>query len=95
MPCAYLARAIAADGEGASHLLTCTVSGSRSEEAAERLAKSVVGSNLVKAAMFGADANWGRVLCAMGYSRAPSARTGWTPPSPPQARFRSARTAPL
>ena len=47
------------------------VSGSRSEEAAERLAKAVVGSNLVKAAMFGADANWGRVLCAMGYSRAP------------------------
>ena len=69
--CTYMARAIAADGEGASHLLTCTVSGSRSEEAAERLAKVVVGSNLVKAAMFGADANWGRVLCAMGYSRAP------------------------
>lgn len=69
--CTYLARTIAADGEGASHLLTCTVSGSRSEEAAERLAKTVVGSNLVKAAMFGADANWGRVLCAMGYSRAP------------------------
>lgn len=69
--CTYLARSIAADGEGASHLLTCTVSGSRSEEAAERLAKTVVGSNLVKAAMFGADANWGRVLCAMGYSRAP------------------------
>ena len=69
--CTYKARAIAADGEGASHLLTCTVSGSRSEEAAERLAKAVVGSMLVKAAMFGADANWGRVLCAMGYSRAP------------------------
>lgn len=69
--CTYLARTIAADGEGASHLLTCTVNGSRSEEAAERLAKTVVGSNLVKAAMFGADANWGRVLCAMGYSRAP------------------------
>ncbi len=69
--CSYMARAIAADGEGASHLLTCTVSGSRSEEAAERLAKAVVGSMLVKAAMFGADANWGRVLCAMGYSRAP------------------------
>ena len=51
--------------------ITCTVSGSRSEEAAERLAKAVVGSMLVKAAMFGADANWGRVLCAMGYSRAP------------------------
>ena len=69
--CTHLARAIAADGEGATHLLTCTVSGSRSEAAAERLAKAVVGSALVKAAMFGADANWGRVLCAMGYSRAP------------------------
>ena len=51
--------------------MTCTVRNSRSEEAAERLAKAVVGSNLVKAAMFGADANWGRVLCAMGYSKAP------------------------
>ena len=51
--------------------MTCTVKNSRSEEAAERLAKAVVGSNLVKAAMFGADANWGRVLCAMGYSKAP------------------------
>ena len=45
--------------------------GARSEESAERLAKAVVGSSLVKAAMFGADANWGRVLCAMGYSKAP------------------------
>ena len=51
--------------------MTCTVKNSRSEETAERLAKAVVGSNLVKAAMFGADANWGRVLCAMGYSKAP------------------------
>ena len=66
-----LARQIAADGEGATKLVTCTVRNSRSEEAAERLAKAVVGSNLVKAAMFGADANWGRVLCAMGYSKAP------------------------
>lgn len=66
-----LARAIAADGEGASRLLTCTVHHSRSEEAAERLSKAVVGSALVKAAMFGRDANWGRVLCAMGYSKAP------------------------
>lgn len=62
---------IAADGEGATRLITCTVRNARSEETAERLAKSVVGSNLVKAAMFGADANWGRVLCAMGYSKAP------------------------
>ncbi len=69
--CEYLARAIAADGEGASRLVTCTVRNARSEETAERLAKSVVGSPLVKAAMFGADANWGRVLCAMGYSKAP------------------------
>ena len=66
-----LARQIAADGEGATKLVTCTVKNSRSEETAERLAKAVVGSNLVKAAMFGADANWGRVLCAMGYSKAP------------------------
>ena len=66
-----LARAIAADGEGATKLVACTVTGARSEEAAERLGKAVVGSSLVKAAMFGADANWGRVLCAMGYSKAP------------------------
>lgn len=69
--CEQLARAIAADGEGASRLITCTVRSARSEESAERLAKAVVGSALVKAAMFGADANWGRVLCAMGYSKAP------------------------
>ena len=69
--CRTLARKIAADGEGASRLITCTVQGARSEESAERLAKAVVGSSLVKAAIFGADANWGRVLCAMGYSKAP------------------------
>lgn len=66
-----LARQIAADGEGATKLIACEVSGARSEEAAERLAKAVCASSLVKAAMFGADANWGRVLCAMGYSKAP------------------------
>ncbi len=66
-----LARQIAADGEGATKLIACTVNGARSEEAAERLAKAVCASSLVKAAMFGADANWGRVLCAMGYSKAP------------------------
>ncbi len=71
MCCEQLARAIAADGEGAGRLVTCTVHHARSEESAERLAKAVVGSSLVKAAMFGADANWGRVLCAMGYSKAP------------------------
>lgn len=69
--CRELARRIAGDGEGATRLLTCRVHAARSEESAERLAKAVVGSPLVKAAMFGADANWGRVLCAMGYSKAP------------------------
>lgn len=66
-----LAKAIAADGEGASKLICCTVKNSRAEEYAERLAKGVIASSLVKAAMFGEDANWGRVLCAMGYSKAP------------------------
>ena len=69
--CRTLSRTIAGDGEGASRLITCKMVGARSEESAERLAKAVVGSSLVKAAMFGADANWGRVLCAMGYSKAP------------------------
>ena len=69
--CRYLSRCIAADGEGATKLVTCRMYNSRNEESAERLAKAVVGSALVKAAMFGADANWGRVLCAMGYSKAP------------------------
>ena len=66
----YEARKIAGDGEGASHLITCTVEGTVTEAAAEAMAKSVVGSSLVKAAIFGADANWGRVLCAIGYSGA-------------------------
>ena len=69
--CRHLARAIAGDGEGAGRLVTCKMTGARSEENAERLAKAVVGSSLVKAAMCGADANWGRVLAAMGYSKAP------------------------
>lgn len=69
--CTELAKKIAGDGEGATKLVTCAVSGSRSDEAAEKLAMEVIRSSLVKAAMFGADANWGRVLCAMGYSKAP------------------------
>ena len=69
--CTELAKKIAGDGEGATKLVSCTVSGSRSDEAAEKLAMEVIRSSLVKAAMFGADANWGRVLCAMGYSKAP------------------------
>ena len=66
-----LCKKMAADGEGASKLISCTVKHSRAEEYAERLAKTVIASSLVKAAMFGSDANWGRVLCAMGYSKAP------------------------
>jgi glutamate N-acetyltransferase/amino-acid N-acetyltransferase len=63
-----LAREIARDGEGATRLVEVTVEGAASEESAAALAKSVVGSNLVKAAVFGEDANWGRVLTAIGYS---------------------------
>ena len=66
--CTELAKKMASDGEGARHLITCTVSGAKSEASAEAVAKSVVSSTLTKAAIFGADANWGRVLCAMGYS---------------------------
>ena len=65
-----LCRMIAADGEGATKLLECKVSGANSLETAKTVAKSVICSSLLKAAMFGADANWGRVLCAIGYSGA-------------------------
>ena len=65
-----LCRRIAADGEGATKLLECIVSGADTEEAAKTAAKSVICSSLVKTAMFGEDANWGRVLCAIGYSGA-------------------------
>jgi glutamate N-acetyltransferase / amino-acid N-acetyltransferase len=63
-----LAKEIARDGEGATKLVEVAVEGAASERSAAALAKSVVGSNLVKAAVFGDDANWGRVLTAMGYS---------------------------
>ena len=66
----YLCRMIAADGEGATKLLECHVSGAADEKMAKTVAKSVICSSLLKAAMFGADANWGRVLCAIGYSGA-------------------------
>ena len=66
--CIQLAKEMASDGEGAKHLITCNVSGAKSEQAAETISKSVICSVLTKAAIFGADANWGRVLCAMGYS---------------------------
>ncbi len=68
--CVNLCRKIAADGEGATKLLECKVSGAESLEIAKVVAKSVICSSLTKAAMFGADANWGRVLCAIGYSGA-------------------------
>ena len=66
--CYILARSMAKDGEGAKHLITCTVRGAATEEQGEHIAKSVISSTLTKAAIFGSDANWGRVLCAMGYS---------------------------
>lgn len=65
-----LAIAIASDGEGASRLITVTIQEAGSEEQAETLAMSVASSSLLKAAVFGQDANWGRVLCAMGYAKA-------------------------
>ena len=67
----HLCRCIAGDGEGATKLLECKVSGAENEKIAKTVAKSVICSSLTKAAMFGADANWGRVLCAIGYSKAP------------------------
>ena len=65
-----LCRMIAGDGEGATKLLECSVSGAKDIATAKTVAKSVICSSLLKAAMFGADANWGRVLCAIGYSGA-------------------------
>ncbi len=66
----HLCRMIAGDGEGATKLLECIVTGANSKETAVTVSKSVICSSLFKAAMFGADANWGRVLCAIGYSGA-------------------------
>ena len=66
----HLCRMIAGDGEGATKLLECKVSGASDLKTARMVAKSVICSSLLKAAMFGADANWGRVLCAIGYSGA-------------------------
>ena len=64
----YISKKIAKDGEGATKLIECTVSNANSIEDAEILSKSVVTSSLVKSAIFGSDANWGRILCALGYS---------------------------
>lgn len=66
----FLAKAIVRDGEGAGKFIEVIVNGAKSVEDARILARSVVASSLVKAAFFGADANWGRILCAMGYSGA-------------------------
>lgn len=63
-----LSRLIAGDGEGAQRLLECTVKGAPDEITAKKIAKSIICSSLVKTAMFGADANWGRILCAIGYT---------------------------
>ncbi len=65
-----LARETARDGEGATKLIECIVNGAPSEQAARAAAKSVISSNLVKATLFAADANWGRILCALGYADA-------------------------
>ncbi|WP_085832687.1 bifunctional glutamate N-acetyltransferase/amino-acid acetyltransferase ArgJ [Clostridium merdae] len=69
--CTSLSRKIAKDGEGATKLLVCNVVGGKDEANAKAVAKSVICSSLVKAAMFGSDANWGRVLCAIGYAGVP------------------------
>ena len=66
----YLCQKIAGDGEGATKLLECRVQGAKDLPTAKTVAKSIICSSLFKAAMFGADANWGRVLCAIGYSGA-------------------------
>ncbi|MBO7369366.1 MAG: bifunctional ornithine acetyltransferase/N-acetylglutamate synthase [Clostridia bacterium] len=66
----WLCKKLAGDGEGCTKLLECIVKGAKTEETAKTVAKSVICSSLVKAAMFGADANWGRILCALGYSGA-------------------------
>lgn len=66
--CGELAKKIVKDGEGATKLITCTINGCHTEKEAKALSMAVVSSSLVKTAMTGADANWGRILCAMGYS---------------------------
>lgn len=68
--CAKLVKTMAKDGEGATKLVECIVSNAKDEKTAKICAKAVICSSLVKAAMFGSDANWGRILCALGYSGA-------------------------
>ncbi|HBF66280.1 MAG TPA: arginine biosynthesis protein ArgJ, partial [Clostridium sp.] len=66
--CTSMAKKIAGDGEGATKLMECTVNGAPITPLAKAIAKSIITSSLTKAAMFGADANWGRILCAIGYT---------------------------
>ncbi|MDR1773425.1 MAG: bifunctional ornithine acetyltransferase/N-acetylglutamate synthase, partial [Clostridioides sp.] len=66
--CIEMAKLVAKDGEGATKLLECYVDGAKTQEQALNIAKTIVSSTLVKTAMFGSDANWGRVLCSIGYS---------------------------
>lgn len=68
--CQYIVKMLAKDGEGATKLVVCNVQGAKTEEIARICAKSVICSPLVKTAMFGSDANWGRILCALGYAGA-------------------------
>src|SRR5699024_3313110 len=66
-----LAKQIAKDGEGATKLVEVNVTGAPTEEGAKQVAKAVISSNLVKTAIYGADPNWGRIVCAVGYSEQP------------------------
>ena len=66
----YLAKSIAKDGEGANKLIIATVKGAKDEQDAKLAAKAIINSSLVKTAVFGCDANWGRIACAVGYSGA-------------------------
>ncbi|MFH2027605.1 MAG: bifunctional glutamate N-acetyltransferase/amino-acid acetyltransferase ArgJ [Nanoarchaeota archaeon] len=68
--CKEMAKKIAADGEGATKLIEVNVKNAKTEKDAKKIAKAVISSNLVKCAMFGNDPNWGRIMCAMGYSGA-------------------------
>lgn len=81
--CTNMAKSIAADGEGATKLLECNVRNYYDVAGAKKLAKSVIKSSLVKTAMFGADANWGRLMCALGYAGVP------LDPSTVDLKFRS------
>jgi glutamate N-acetyltransferase/amino-acid N-acetyltransferase len=69
--CTELAKAIARDGEGATKLIETTVIGAATDDAAQAIAKTIIGSSLVKSAVYGADANWGRIIAAVGRAGQP------------------------